>query len=98
MPRYFVINSDSAEDISSTTTMNIQEFVENFAAQFDETEPEVFAADTNFKELDEWSSLTALSIIAMVDDEYDVIIKGNDILRADTIQDLFQIVESKKKK
>ncbi len=79
-------------------TMNIEEFIENFAVQFDETDPEIIVSDTKFKELDEWSSLTALSIIAMVDDEYDVIIKGNDILKAETIQDLFEIVQKKKLK
>jgi acyl carrier protein len=73
--------------------MNIQEFIENFAAQFDDTDEALFTADTRFKALDEWSSLTALSIIAMVDDEYDVIIKGSDILNSDTIQDLYNIVE-----
>ena len=73
--------------------MNIQEFIENFAAQFDDTDAALFTAETNFKQLDEWSSLTALSIIAMVDDEYDVIIKGNDIINSDTIQDLYNIVE-----
>lgn len=72
--------------------MNLQEFIENFAAQFDETDATVFTADTKFKQLDEWSSLTALSIIAMVDDEYDVIIKGNDIISSDTIQDLYNVV------
>ena len=77
--------------------MEIQEFIENFAAQFDDTDEALFTAETNFKDLDEWSSLTALSIIAMVDDEYDVIIKGNDITSAVTIQDLFNIVKGKKK-
>lgn len=77
--------------------MKIEDFIENFAAQFDETDPEEIVAATKFKDLDEWSSLTALSIIAMVDDEYDVIIKGNDILKSDTIQDLFEIVEKKHK-
>lgn len=76
--------------------MNIHEFIENFAAQFDETDASVFTAETNFKQLDEWSSLTALSIIAMVDDEYDVIIKGNDIISSDTIQDLYNIVEKQR--
>ena len=78
--------------------MEIQEFIENFAAQFDDTDEALFTADTTFKELDEWSSLTALSIIAMVDDECDVIIKGNDILNSDTIQDLFNVVVKKQKK
>ena len=76
--------------------MNIQDFVENFAAQFDDTEADVFTADIIFKQLDEWSSLTALSIIAMIDDEYDVIIKGNDIMNSETIQDLYNIVEKKR--
>lgn len=76
--------------------MNIQEFIENFASQFDETELEDFTPETNFKQLDEWSSLAALSIIAMVDDEYDVIIKGNDIINSDTIQDLYDIIEKQK--
>ena len=75
--------------------MNIQEFVENFAAQFDETDPETITAETKYKDLDEWSSLMALSIIAMVDDEYNVIIKGKDITNSDTIQDLFDVVEKR---
>ncbi len=78
--------------------MNIQEFIENFAAQFDDTDESLFAADTKFRQIDEWSSLTALSIIAMVDDEYDVILKGNDIINSETIQDLYNIVEKKRQK
>lgn len=78
--------------------MNIEEFIANFAAQLDETDPESITAETRFKDLDEWSSLTALTIIAMVDDEYDVIIKGNDILKSDTIQDLCDIVEKKRRR
>ena len=76
--------------------MNIQDFIENFAAQFDETEPEAFTAETIFKDLDEWSSLMALSIIAMIDDEYDVIIKGNDIINSNTIEELYRIVEQRR--
>ena len=78
--------------------MNIQEFIENFAAQFDDTDESLFAADTKFRQIDEWSSLTALSIIAIVDDEYDVILKGNDIINSETIQDLYNIVEKKRQK
>lgn len=76
--------------------MEIQEFIQNFAEQFDETDLSVFTAKTEFKQLDEWSSLMALSIIAMVDEEYDVQIKGEDIRNAQTISDLFEIVKSKK--
>lgn len=75
--------------------MEIKEFIENFAAQFDETDAEVFTARTEFKTLDEWSSLIALSLIAMVDEEYDVTIKGDDIRNATTIEDLFNTVKAK---
>ena len=75
--------------------MEIKEFIENFAAQFDDTDPSEIKADTLFHDLDEWSSLTALSIIAMADEEYDVTLKGNDINEAKTVEDLFNIVNSK---
>ena len=75
--------------------MELNEFIQNFADQFDDTDASEFTATTNFKELDEWSSLIVLSIIAMVDDEYDVTLKGDDIKNAVTIEDLFKTVESK---
>ena len=76
--------------------MELKNFIENFAAQFDETDASKFKADTEFKTLDEWSSLISLSIIAMVDEEYDVRIKGDDIRNSRTIEDLFNVVKSKK--
>lgn len=75
--------------------MKIKDFIENFAAQFEETDASVFTPETVFHELDEYSSLIALSIIAMVDEEYDVALKGDDMRSAVTIEDLFNIVKSK---
>ena len=75
--------------------MELKDFIENFAAQFDDTDASEFKADTEFKALDEWSSLTALSIIAMVDEEYDITIKGDDIRNSETIEDLFNVVKAK---
>lgn len=75
--------------------MEINEFVQNFAAQFDETDASEFKAETAFREIDEWSSLTALSIIAMVDEEYSVKLTGEDIRNSKSIEDIYQIVVSK---
>lgn len=75
--------------------MEIKEFVEKFAEQFDDTDLAEITAITEFKNLDEWSSLTALSIIAMADEEYDVTLKGDDIKNAVTVEDLFNIVKDK---
>lgn len=75
--------------------MEIKEFIENFASQFEETDASVIMAETKFRELDEWSSLLALSVIAMVDEEYDVQLKGDDMRSAKTIEDLYNIVKSR---
>lgn len=75
--------------------MDLNLFLENFAAQFDDTDIDEIKAETAFKELEEWSSLTALSIIAMIDEEYEVSIKGDDIRNAITVEDLYNIVVSK---
>jgi len=76
--------------------MEINKFIVNFAAQFEDTDINMFKAETKFRELEEWSSLNALSLIAMVDEEYDVIIKGDDIRNSQTVNDLFEIVKSKR--
>lgn len=76
--------------------MELQEFVSKFAEQCEETDASAFTAGIEFKQLDEWSSMMALSIIAMVDEEYEVRIKGDDLRTSATIADLFEIVKSRK--
>ena len=75
--------------------MGINDFIQNFSDQFDETDASTITSSTVFHELDEYSSLTALSIIAMVDEEYGVSLNGNDMHSAVTVEDLFNIVKSK---
>ncbi len=73
----------------------LEEFVALFAEQFDETDASEITAATEFKTLDEWSSLIALSIIAMADEEFDVALKGSDVREAITVEDLYKIICSK---
>ena len=75
--------------------MEIQKFIENFADLFVDTDVSVFNADTKFKELEEWSSLIGLALIAMVDEQYETKMKGEDIRNAQTVEDLFNIVKSR---
>ena len=69
--------------------MEFKEFIEKFAEQFDDTDASEFTADAKFKEFDEWSSLIALSVIAMVDEEYKITINSDAIRESETIKDLF---------
>ena len=75
--------------------MEIKVFIENFAGEFDETPAEAFAPETEYKTLEEWNSLTALSIIAMVDDVYGKTITGANLRANKTIEDLFHFIENK---
>ena len=75
--------------------MELKDFIANFAAQFDDTDASEFRPETAFHELDEYSSLIALTIIGMVDDEYDVTLTAEDMSAAVTIEDLFNTVKAK---
>lgn len=75
--------------------MEIKEFISKFAEQFDDLDASVLTPKTEFKALEDWNSLVALSVIAMIDEEYDVTLKGNDITGATTIEDLYNTVCSK---
>lgn len=71
--------------------MTLEEFVQNFAEQFDETPIELFAPSTEFKELEEWGSLTALSVITMVKMEMGKRITGANLKNCKTIEDLYNL-------
>lgn len=74
--------------------MEIQEFIDHFEDVFDETEIGELTPETNFRELDEWSSLCALSTMAMISDEYDVELTADEMRNNSTFIDLFNVVKS----
>jgi len=75
--------------------MELNEFVAKFAELFEDIDTSNFTGSTDFRDNDEWSSLIGLSVIAMVDEEYDVTLKGDDVKNSKTIEDLFNVVKSK---
>jgi acyl carrier protein len=72
--------------------MTLEEFVENFANQFEDTDASEIKAETAFHDLDEWSSMIVLAIIAMANIDYDVTLTGDDIKNAVTVKDLYDVV------
>lgn len=75
--------------------MELNEFIKNFAEQFDDTDSSEITAETEFHELDEWSSLTGMSVIAMAKTLYDKTITGKEIRECETVEDLFNLIASK---
>ncbi|MBQ2884850.1 MAG: acyl carrier protein [Alphaproteobacteria bacterium] len=74
----------------------MNDFLNNFWSLLDETEQDLIVANTVFKELEEWSSIVALSLIAMVDEEYDVTLETDDIRNSSTLEELYNTIQSKK--
>lgn len=75
--------------------MEIKEFIEKFAEIFDDTDVSTLTPETNFRDLDEWSSLSALGVIALADEEFNVELSGAEMRNANTIQELFDIISKK---
>lgn len=72
--------------------MELNDFIEKLTEVFEEANIEDLTVDTKFRELDDWSSLIGLSLIAMMNGEYDVCVDGTDIRNSQTIGDLFALV------
>lgn len=73
----------------------MEEFIKNFAAQWDETEIDVFVPECEFHELEEWSSLTGLAILNMIAKKYGVKIAPVELKVCVTIKDVFDTIQSK---
>ena len=75
--------------------MELKEFIENFANQFDDTDVSEIQPDTEYQELDEWSSITAMSLIALAKTQYGKTITGREVRSCKTVEDLFNLIASK---
>jgi len=75
--------------------MELNEFIANFAEQFDETDPSEIQASTHFHDLDEWSSLTGMSVIALAKTEYGKTITGAELRSCITVEDVYNLLASK---
>ena len=76
--------------------MELQIFVDNFIKAIEIEDASLVQDTTVFRKLDEWDSLAALSTISMVDDEYGVTITNKDLKTVKTIEELYNLVASKK--
>ena len=72
--------------------MDLQKFIADFAEQFDDTDVSEITADTKFHDLEEWSSLVAMGVIAMAKTQYSKSITGKDIRQCETVTDLYNLI------
>lgn len=77
--------------------MEINDFIKNFADQFDDTDASEITAETNFRDLEEWSSMIGLSVLNMSEKKYGVTLTFDELKRANTVQELFDVIANKQK-
>ncbi len=75
--------------------MELTDFLNHFREQFEDTDQETIMAETSYKDLDEWSSILAFSIIAMVKVEYGKTVTGAEIRHCNTVEELFKLIAAK---
>lgn len=59
-----------------------------------ELEAGTLKADTVLSDIEEWDSIALISFIALMDDEFDKVIKGSVIKQAKTVADLMALMEA----
>ncbi len=77
--------------------MEINDFIKNFADQFDDTDASEITAETNFRDLEEWSSMIGLSVLNMSEKKYGVTLTFDELKSANTVQELFDVIANKQK-
>ena len=71
-----------------------EKFIELFKETL-EIEDDSVQLDTEFRNLPQWDSLAFLSVIAMIDEEYDVVIEGNDFKKLITVADVLNEIKKR---
>ncbi|WP_043006470.1 acyl carrier protein [Comamonas testosteroni] len=74
------------------SSINIDQFIENFLSAVDFQESVEVTPETELKSLPEWDSLAALGVIVMFDVEFGKAITGDDLKTCTTITDLHKLL------
>lgn len=75
--------------------MTIETFTRNLELEFEEITPGTLTPSTHYREIEGWSSMHALIVIAFVDTHYDLILNAAELKKTQTIEDLYTLVQSK---
>lgn len=59
-----------------------------------DVDPEKLAPETELESLEEWDSIALISFIAMMDDEFEKIVKGSELKEKKTVAELMAMMEA----
>ncbi|MCG9737613.1 acyl carrier protein [Shewanella insulae] len=72
--------------------MNKQEFL-NALEEILELDENTLKGDEVLMDIEQWDSLAFLSVIAMADEHFDIVIQGDKLEEINTVSDLVALVE-----
>ena len=75
--------------------MDINDFIQKFSSCLNHTPSSAISAETEYKKLDEWSSIFALIVIGMVDSDYHKVLTADDLRSSRSLSDLYNLIQSK---
>jgi acyl carrier protein len=75
--------------------MELKVFIKMFAEQFEDTELSEFSAETHFRDLEEWSSLTGLAILNVISKKCNVILTPEELRNCNSVQEVYELIKSK---
>ena len=76
--------------------MEINKFINDFREQFIDSDELILTEETEYRSIGTWDSLTAMSVLVMIKDNYGIDISEKELKNANTIKEIFQIVDFKK--
>ena len=75
--------------------MELDTFIKNFEEAVEDVEVGMLDGSIPFRSLEQWDSLAVLTVIAMVDSEYDVRLKAKELKQVETLAELHALVAAK---
>jgi len=76
--------------------MEIGEFIQKFEAEFEDIPKGTVKPSTKISDIEGWGSMHALIVVALADTEYGVTIKGEELKKVQSVQELFDLITRKK--
>ena len=72
--------------------MDINTFIQQLQGEFEDIAPGFLKPETKISDIEGWGSMHALIVIALIDTEYGVTLKGDELRKVNSVQELYDMV------
>jgi acyl carrier protein len=76
--------------------MELNDFIKRFKEQYIDADDIVLDVDTDFRSIDSYDSLTGMSILVMIKDEFDIEITDDKYRSLHTVAEVYKYIQTNK--